>query len=395
MSSVRTHKEQVKSRFSLLLGLGLMLGQRTFTGAEENAVRGMDAAAIKAMDEARFYRINYPMPPPFTFRVAGLTPEEIESVSKVPGVLEVAESGTKTSIRWMPWVKDESAIFGRKWIKGAEAIAKVFAIKSSTADMRFTNAGPVNIAAGTIIYPWINTINFLVRFDDLTKRCGVELAIDCFGGGERAKVEHEMLRYVPGANAQTVKCGDGYVVVTREVGGTFVVWQAAEQMFVRIDNYFRPEPVAAYVNRLGSITPKDIDLTVDRWVENEIRYRLCHMHYYHSLRVANKWPKSVISPDVDMVSRTFSSIKGMPGKRKFVYDKETVEQEWEYMNLIARWLWANRKNFKYNWDRRDYILKGPDQYDPQNPPELPEEMRPPPRPQPEVPSAQETPVHQE
>ena len=50
------------------------------------------------------------------------------------------------------------------------------------------------------------------------------------------------------------------------------------------------------------------------------------------------------------------------------------------MNSCRNFLWANRANFRYDDETRGYILKDKNRYDPKNPPELPEELRGPPKP---------------
>jgi hypothetical protein len=53
--------------------------------------------------------------------------------------------------------------------------------------------------------------------------------------------------------------------------------------------------------------------------------------------------------------------------------KEEVEAA---MQRFAGNLWANRRNLVYDGKAQRYFLKGPDLYDPENPPELPDDLRP-------------------
>jgi len=47
-------------------------------------------------------------------------------------------------------------------------------------------------------------------------------------------------------------------------------------------------------------------------------------------------------------------------------------EDWEHLQFVHCWFWSNRTNFKYDDENRGFALKGPDLYDPKNPPELPE-----------------------
>jgi hypothetical protein len=60
--------------------------------------------------------------------------------------------------------------------------------------------------------------------------------------------------------------------------------------------------------------------------------------------------------------------------------QSSIMEEWQYLQVVRRWLWANRRDFRYDDETRGYVLKAGDLYDSDNPPRLPGELRGPPRP---------------
>jgi hypothetical protein len=123
---------------------------------------------------------------------------------------------------------------------------------------------------------------------------GARVRLQCYNEALPGQVEHEMLRSVPGTRVTIERCGSGYVVVSTDDRGTIVVWQASDQAFCRANNIADTAPLAPLVNRLGSIIPADYKVSVDRWVLNEIRWRVQWRDHYHRRRKESRRGSSMV-----------------------------------------------------------------------------------------------------
>jgi hypothetical protein len=316
-----------------------------------------------------------PPPPPYVFSLGGLKPDEIDGLKEVPGVEKVEAADGRTRVVWQPY-NDEPWGTRKKWIKGAERMADFIAVKGVSGKTQYARSGPGAPRKGPIILDTRGQVTLSVKFADVSGKEVGNLSLRCYSQTLPGQIAHEMLRNAPGTKVSVEKCGDGYVVVSGGSRGTFVVWQVSDQMFVRIDNVFDREMVAAYVNRLGSVTPKDCTVTVDGWVRNEIRWRIGHLDAAFARDAAAQRTRAVNTYGGE-IAGVFPQVES---KRGLVDVNGTIADTWDWQNWVRNWLWANVGNFKYDDESRRYVLKGKDLYDPKNPPELPEDLRGPPRP---------------
>lgn len=316
-----------------------------------------------------------PPPPPYTFNLGGLSKSEVDGLSKVPGVVEVVRSEERLKVTWQPFNDAPWTNPGDKWIPGADRIYDYLAIKGKLGKTKWSHGKGIIGRAGTIISQTRGQVSFGMMFNDLSKGTNEMMALRCYDQASLGQVEHEMLRDVAGTPVKTEKCGDGYVVVSGAGRGVFVVWQVSDQMFVRIDNSFDKEMVAAYVNRLGSIIPSDYQVNADKWVEDEIRWRIPQINHAYEWEKANK--QDFVFIFCPFVTMYFPDVYRKYG---ILEAKTPLEKTWTWMNNCRNFLWANRANFKYDDGTRGYVLKSADRYDAKNPPELPDELKGPPKP---------------
>lgn len=327
------------------------------------------------------------LPPPYTFNLGGLTSDQIKTLKEVPGVEETVLEKNRARVVWQPF---NEGPWGRreKWVKNAEKLYDLLAIKGPLGKTRWTHGGLSSGGAGTIMFRTWGEVTFGMMFDDGTTGHNEVMSLYCFSAASPGQVEHEMLRDVAGTNAKIEKCGDGYVIVSHGGRGTFVVWQVSDQMFVRIDNSYDKEMVAAHINRLGSITPESYMVSVDQWVKDEIVWRLQLLDGRYGRRFEHHYPTSVLWGCSADVGTCFPQSNAAAGVLK---KDSPLDVEWQYLYRLRRWLWANRSNFKYDDGTRGYLLKGPDLYDSKNPPELPDEIKDPPKPAETTPAPTTTP----
>jgi len=313
---------------------------------------------------------------PYLFSLGGLTPDEVEALKRIPGVQDVKMEKGRAHVVWQFYVWDPTM----RGVKNAARIYDFLAIKGKLGNTEWTHGGRSNARAGTVIDDLYREQTFSMKFDDRATGHNENMRLMCYCEPEAGQVEHEMLRYVAGTRIKVEKCGDGYVLVSRTGRGVCVVWQLSDQMFVRIDNSYDKEMVGAYVNRLGSVIPKDYRVSLDKWVENEIRWRLRQIDRRNARDVrpgAERGSAGLALYGSDLIG-TFPQVREVKGRIDF--EKASPAERWEWLNGVRHWLWANRANFRCNEADDSCILKGKDLYDPKNPPELPEDLRGPPRP---------------
>lgn len=312
---------------------------------------------------------------PYVFTLGGLTVEQVRGLWSVVGVKSVEPANGRIRVVWQPYEKDPSptSILGRRWIRGAEKIYDYLVIRDPLGGTKWTHGGKINNSAGTIIEQY--GIAFGMMFNDAKTGHNEGLLLYCWSEALAGQVEHEMFRAMDPTTAKIRKCGDGYVMVEGDVGYATVVWPVSDQMFVRLDNSFDPEMVAAYVNRLGSVLPKDFKFDDQKWLENEIRWRLARAYELHERRIRFSDRVSIIWGENVFIKTSFLSFPSDTNPWIRLTPGSSVEDERRYLQYLREWLWANRQNMK----RRDrtFVLKGKDLYDPAHPPEVPEEFLPP------------------
>lgn len=276
---------------------------------------------------------------------------------------------------WQPSFVEPGAIVRKEIpLKELERILSFLAIKGPLGGTRYTRSGSFAGRSGTILQGVRGGEKFNIYFNDKATGRNEVMRLYLYCGAMPAQLEHEMLRNVPGTKATVEKCGDGYVILSRAGRGVFVVWQVSDQMFVRIDDSFDPVMVAAYVNRLGSITPKGYEISVDNWVANEIRWRLQQLDERYKCQL-NEGIRSI-----GVFSVYLTQLFPECLRYGQVKEQTPLAGIWTWLHDQRNFLWANRENFKYDDRTRAFFLKGPDRYDPEKPPELPDEIKDPPQP---------------
>lgn len=347
-----------------------------------------------------------PPPQPYIFDITGLNPDQVEDIKRVPGVQNATAIRDKTQVVFQPWNDNPWAMADQgkpKWIKGAERFYDFVAIKIPLGKTKWTHGGVIAHNAGAIIWygPTLSgskgaPIVFGIMFDDLKRGKNEILRIACYSESESGQLEHEMVRKMAGLAIRTENCGNGYILVGEQDNEVRVAWQISNQIFANIDFSFDREMVAAYIDRLGCITTKDFKVSLDQWVEDEIRWRMKQLDFWWAWRFKRdiKGKGSFIDhlvgyfPDF---ARRFDVLKEEPSHLEF----------WKYLDAARKFLWANRHNFKYQASAGWFVLKDKDLYDAEHPPELPEDLRGPPKPgeknsekpapAPETPNPPETP----
>ncbi len=123
---------------------------------------------------------------------------------------------------------------------------------------------------------------------------------------------------------------------------------------------------------------KTIQVAIQNKIDNRIKEVIASLdHDYARWLTSGQNPLTIYAPgDFLLLRRKFGDSDTDP--------RISLLATWTWMQKARHWLWANRRNFRLNSQRYSYILKGPDRYDPQNPPKLPSELKGPPRPSPEL-----------
>ncbi|MBE7462208.1 MAG: hypothetical protein HS116_01830 [Planctomycetes bacterium] len=319
-------------------------------------------------------------PKPYVFSLGCLTDQDVQILKSVPGVIDVSV-GERIGVVWQPFNDGPWQADGSKFIKGAERIFDVLAIKKQIGNTKWTHGGIIGHNAGSIIWygPELHGSYavpkvFGIMFDDLRTGRNEVMRITCYSECEPGQLVHEMVRGMIGMPISLRKCGNGYALVADSDKEVRVAWQVSSQHFVTIDFSFDIEMVSSYMDRLGCITPPNFSVSVEDWVENEIRWRMKQLDASYE-RNAIKGYKSL--PFVDFFVSYFQAV----GKRfGSLRNEASLLEQWGYLDSCRKFLWSNRHNFKYVSSAGWFALKGEDLYDPAHPPSLPEELRGPPRP---------------
>ncbi len=320
-----------------------------------------------------------PPPKPFIFSFGGLSDKQIESMKAIPGVQEIGMIDGRTRVVFQPFNENPwgLAAGGKpKWIKGAEQFYDFIAIKNRIGNTRWTHGNMVDHNSATVIWygPTLSgsegaPIVFGIMFDDLNTGRNEVMRVTCYSSCEPGQLEHEMLRGLNGLLISVEKCGNGHALVARGKQEVRVAWQVSNQIFATIDFTFDPEMVASYINRLGSITPPDFNAPLDKWIENEIRWRMRQIDFSYNWEIKND-VREHTEYDIRHLIAYFPDVGtkfGLPPK------DGSPDAIWPYLWKYRNFLWANRRNFKYQstgW----YVLKDIDLFDPNQPPELPDEL---------------------
>ena len=326
-----------------------------------------------------------PLPQPYIFSLGGLTEQQLEDLKSVPGIKEAKFVDSRAQIVFQPyndnpWFK---AAEGKpKWIKGAESFYDYLPIKKQVGSTKWSHGGMVDHNAGSIIMldPLTSKgapIAFGHMFDDLETGRNEIMRLICYSDSEPGQLEHEMLRGLVGEPIKIEKCGNGYAVVAGEGRQSRVVWQVSAQAFVRVDFCFDREMIAAYIGRLGGITPSDYKVSVDQWVEEEIRWRIKQLDLDYEFGLSKGLKRL---SGAEHLTSYFPETGQKYGDVGSMLKVVSCSEIWQFLYNCRNFLWANRHNFKSDLDSGMFVLKGKDLYDPKNPPELPEELRGPPKP---------------
>ncbi len=314
--------------------------------------------------------MKIPPPPPYEFRFAKLSDEKLAYLKSVPGVHKVIHIDGREKIVWQPFNDNPWDMADRgnpKWIKGAEKIYDVLAIKEPIGGTQWDHGGLTAGSGSDVVIERRGRVSFFMVFKN-----GTVLDIRCYNQAAAGQVEHEMLRNIPGTAVSVEKCGEGYVIVSRGSRGVIVVWQINTQMFVRINNFQERdrELAATFIRHLGCTTTEEFSVKLDKWVDEEIHWRILYLNQFRQWELdENKQSLFALAPSV---TTTFPDIFAKYG---ILRQPDTLETAGEWLKKTRLFLWANRGNFKYDDANRGYVLKGKDRFDPNNPPELPEELR--------------------
>ncbi len=81
------------------------------------------------------------------------------------------------------------------------------------------------------------------------------------------------------------------------------------------------------------------------------------------------------------IARDLYLFSALPQRFGLVNKETPLIDKWTWFYHARRFLWANRLNFHLDKDEWHLLLKGPDLYDAEHPPELPPELVDPPKPE--------------
>ncbi|MBE7466309.1 MAG: hypothetical protein HS116_22780 [Planctomycetes bacterium] len=329
-----------------------------------------------------------PPPKPYEFNIKGFKDQEVGELRQIPGILEVVTETDRTRVVFQPWNDNPWAMAAQgkpKWIKGAEGIYAFLPIKRPIGRTQWTHGalGPINsdsvIWYGPVISGSKSTpLLFNFMYNDLETSKNEIMRLVVYSECDTDKLVHEMLRGRIGKNIRIEKCGSGYAVVAGEGRGAHVAWQVNARSYVQVDFCFDREMVAAYMDRFGCVTPSDFKVSLNTWIEDEIRWRVHELDA--KLEAKIRLMHSGRGTAIDHLTLYFPDVAGKLG----ILPLRGVShvQYWEYTKSAREFLWANRANFKYDAASGRFPLKEKDLYDPEHPPELPEDMRCPPKPDP-------------
>lgn len=327
---------------------------------------------------------KFPPPKPFVFSLGGIPDKEIQALKSVPGVEESSIEEGRFRVVYQPfnnnpWCK---ASEGKpKWIKGAEKFYEFLPIKKKIGQTRWTHGNLFDINSDTIIwygpilsgskgYPLV----FKFMFDNFRTKRNEVMSLKCYSDAEPAQLEHEMVRKLIGLPIRLEKCGKGYVLVGSDGNEDRVAWQVNDQSFIQIDSCFDRDMVAAYIERFGCITTNDYKVSLDTWVENEIRWRIKQLDFAYERNMFSGYRRLSF---VEFLISYFPSVGQKFGNMN---GEVSLREQWQYLHNCRNFLWANKGNFKYEQNAGWFVLKGKDLFDPEHPPELPDELHGPPPP---------------
>jgi len=319
-----------------------------------------------------------PAPPPLLLRLRGLSAEEVDLFRRGPGVESVEVEGEWWKVVWQPnlagpWGKTE----GKRLPDTIGDFHKLLAIKRPLGKTRWDFSG--RSLPTTRIIPAVGSEETRIDFVD-TRAGGVrELRIYHAPWSPPGLIMHEMMRKVIGNPYEVCQIGDAYVIVGKQSDSVRVTWLVSQQCAIYITDSFDKEMIAGYLNRFGSITPKEFRLEFDDWMQTEIWWRL----YW----TKKHWDSIAKSP-LDQRLQRWAAFDGqelyqwtdIATRLKSILEDDPIEKKYAWIIQARRYLWANRENFSRGPDRHAFVLRGPDRYDPAHPPEMPPEIADPPPP---------------
>jgi len=327
-----------------------------------------EAAPTSGSDEV------VPPPPPYRLRLAGLDETQITGLLGVVGVTEVARDDRSITVEWQPY-NDKPWESQQKWIDGAQRFHDYIPIKGRLGKTQWTHGGQSMFSTG--IMQGSRGLCTIMHFTNFASRSSEAMYLVGNPAPPPGQLVHEMLGREIGRKIEFVRIGDHWVIVSRSGYGTNVVWQVSDYWYMRIENTFDRDMVAAYLAKFGSITTPDLDLNLDRWIDNEIRWRFESVDRQLVMPIKSDNPhKFGLSWHAEDIYR-FTPLQLTHGSVK----RDTpLPEKWQWFYHARRFLWANLGNFKLHDDESRFALIGPDRYDPKNPPELPDFLVDPPMP---------------
>ncbi len=311
--------------------------------------------------------------PPHVFTVGEFPADQIKSLRSTAGVAHVERlEGGRLRILYQPYVKGS-----RIGLKQCEELYEHLAIKRVIGKTKWTHGGLYSGRNGGV-FSSRSGLCYGMMFNSASTGKNEAMSLNSYSDVSVEQVEHEMLRDVTGTEAKVVRCGKGYAIVSTAGRGTITVWQPTPHQYVRIDNSFDKKMVAAYIERLGSIIPANYKVDVDKWVNNEIKWRLIQVKdYYEVWGSVSDVPGGHLAIGHNLLI-SFPDVAKQFGR--LTVNEKSLTRKWGWHKKASGFLWANRGNFKYDDESRGYVLKGQDRYDPKAPPSLPKELQPPPLP---------------
>jgi len=275
---------------------------------------------------------------PFVLRLADLASSEVEGLRQVEGVQEVnAETGR---VVFQPFRGKAG-----RWVKGAEKIAE-YMQPGSRAAARFIAPRDDAVCADAL-----PGLSLQLTFPDASKKYEASVNLRGYAGAWPGLAEHEMLRDLIGYPARVEALGGGYVVAGRTRQGPCVVWPVNEQFFVCAYHVADLPRLAPYVRRFGSALPEDYRPNQERWVENEIRWRLAQLDRACPDGAKDQWLWAYAPFLTDVFPDVFNHFGA-------VAPQATAAESQEWLRKTREFLMANRSNFRYSEAWWGYVPSG-------------------------------------
>jgi hypothetical protein len=275
---------------------------------------------------------------PFVLRMADLTSSEEEGLRQVQGIQEVnAETGR---VVFQPFRGKAD-----RWVNGAEQIAAYLQL-GSRAEARFI--APRDDAVCADLLPGLHLrVTFpensgTDRTSCLSPKFPASVDLRGYAGAWPGLAEHEMLRDLLGHPARVEALGGGYVVAGRTRQGPCVAWPVNEQSFVCAYHVTDLQRLAPYMSRFGSMLPRDYRPNQERWVENEIRWRLAQFDRACPAGAKDQWLWVYAPYLTDVFPEVFSRFGA-------VWPETTPAESREWLRKTREFLMANRNSFR-SWD---------------------------------------------